>query len=528
MFARYLLRLSLFLAFFSAASSALSAAEPSTAPAAKEPSATETTPVTTGPEAPTTAAKRIAYIKIDGVIDDGKAAYYQRSLDKAVEQKVDVVVVHLTTPGGGVMAAEKITKTALAVPDNGPLMVAYIDRESYSAGSLIAYAHQRVYLSKIATLGNIGVIFQGADGEMKYGPEKIETVIRALLRAVAQKNGWNEALLQKMTARNQDLYQFNSPDGPIYVIEDELPKFLSEHKNFKDEDKILLMGEDRLLSYTADEAIKHKMASGMAKDLDELYRQLGGVPANVLNLAPSNTEEMAWTLGSFAPLLAALAVLFIIMELKTPGIGLWASLAGVCGILFFICQFYLELASYPEVILVVLGVGLIVLELFFLPTGGLIGICGAALGLSGLILAFMPDNVQFNPTSDGWGSALAAAFSNSILALIVGAGGIIALLFALPKMAVASKMAAIGEITATSESDTTNALVKSGLIGRVVTTRSDLTPNGSILVEQREMSAVAEHGAFIKAGTQVSIIDIQFGEAVVRVLETTMEKGTPA
>jgi membrane-bound ClpP family serine protease len=162
-----------------------------------------------------------------------------------------------------------------------------------------------------------------------------------------------------------------------------------------------------------------------------------------------------------------------------------------------------------------------------LPTGGLIGLTGAALGLSGLILAFMPDNVQFNPSSDGWGSALGSAFGNSMLALVVGAGGIIALLAALPKLAVSSKMATLAEITATSESDsvqTTNRALK----GRTAIARSDLTPNGSILIDQRELSAIAEHGAFIKAGSNVLILDFQFGEAVVRPVDSAAKPEVPA
>src|ERR1043165_5156964 len=94
---------------------ALVAADPAVVPA----------PDRAGPE----AGKRIAYLKIDGVIDPGKAAYYRRALDQAIVAKVDAVVVHLTTPGGRVDSAEGITKAALAMPEDGPLTVAFVDRE---------------------------------------------------------------------------------------------------------------------------------------------------------------------------------------------------------------------------------------------------------------------------------------------------------------------------------------------------------------------------------------------------------------
>ncbi len=480
------------------------------------PSPTTTIEPTTDAGPALATSKRIAYIKIDGVIDPGKSRYYQRVMDQAVAQKVDAIVVHLTTPGGRLDSAIEITKAALAVPEGGPLTVAYVDRESYSAGSLIAYAHNRVYLTDIATIGDIGVIFIGADGKMEYAPEKAETVARAMLRSVAQKNGWDEAKLLKMTARNQDLYRFDLPNGPVFVIEDDLPKFLAANPEVKDDDKILILGEDRLLSYTAKEAIDDKMATGLVKDLPALYKELGGDSSSVINLSPTTTEELSWTLGGYASILAALAVLFIILELKTPGIGLWAGLAGVCGVLFFICQFYLELASYPEVIMVLFGVALLVVELFFLPTGGWLAISGVCLGLGGLLLAFMPDANQFNPSSDGWSTAFGVAFANSLMAILVGAGGLVALLLALPKLAISHKLASLAEITATSSSDATTVAAATQ-VGQKGVTRSDLTPNGFIIINDREVSAESEHGEFVKAGTPVTVVAMRFGEAVVRV-----------
>ena len=483
----------------------------STAPATAE-SVTEVKKA----DATASTTKRIAYIKIEGVIDPGKSRYYQRAMDEAIEQKVDAVVVHLTTPGGRLDSAIEITKAALAVPEGGPLTVAFVDRESYSAGSLIAYAHNRVYLTNVATLGDIGVIFVGADGKMEYAPEKAETVARAMLRSVAQKNGWSEAKLLKMTARNQDLYRFDLPDGPVWVIEDDLPRFLADHPDVKDEKKILILGEDRLLSYTHQEALADGMATGIVKDLPDLYRTLGGDPSTVLNLAPTSTEELSWTLSGYASLLAALAVLFIILELKTPGIGLWASLAGVCGILFFICQFYMELASYPEVLLILFGIALLVVDLFFLPTGGMLAMVGLTAAMVGLVLAFMPDSTQFAPSSDGWGNSLGVALSNSIMALLVAVGGIIALLLALPKLAVAQRLASVAEITATSDGNEKAVAIINSHIGKRAVARSDLSPNGFIHLNDQEMGAVAQHSEFIKAGTAVIIVDMQFGEAVVR------------
>lgn len=497
---------------------------------AADPTSPTTTPTATPvvePEKPDTnpkagpAAKRIAYVKIEGEINPHKVAYYRRAMESAIAAKVDAVVVYLNTPGGRADSAEEISKIALSVPDDGPLTVAFVDHSSYSAGSLIAYSHKRVYLTEVATIGDIGVIFVGADGKLEYGPEKIETVIRTLLRSTAQKNGWDEAKLVKMTARNQDLYRFDLPGGPAWVIEDDLGRFLAAHPEVKSEQKVLILGEDRLLSYTAKEAIADHMASGLVKDLPALYRELGGDPASILDLAPSSSEELSWVLSGYSSLLATLAVLFIVFELRAPGIGIWATLGGICGVLFFVCQFYLELASYPEIILVMLGLIAIGLELFLIPTGGLLALGGVGIAMLGLILAFMPDASQFNPGTPGWGGSLMDALISSMFAMLAAGGGMVALILAMPKLAVASKMASTAEITATATSDSATAVTNLAGVGSRAVARSDLSPNGYIVLAGREISAEAQHGEFIKAGTPVEIVGMRFGEAIVRPVAST-------
>ena len=433
----------------------------------------------------------------------------------------------MTTPGGRVDSAAEMSKAVMAMPDDGPEMVAYIDLGSTSAGALIAFAHRRIYLTEVGTIGNIGVIFFGADGKMEYAPEKGETMVRTLLRSVAQKRGWNEAKLLKMTARNQSLYRFDLVGGPVWVIEDDLASFLAAHPDVDEKKKVEILGEDRLLNYTAKEAVNEKMATGLVKDLDDVYRTLGASSALVLDLRPTTTEKLSWLLGGYASLLAAAAVLFLILEFKTPGLGIWLTLAVICGSLFFICQFYLELASYLELSLVVAGVVLVMVELFVLPTGGFLAAGGAALAVSGLVLAFMPDVRQFSPTTTGWSSDLASALGSSLLALTVMAGGIAILIAALPHMRAMRRIAATGEITATT-GDTAPAL-----IGRHGTARSDLTPAGFVVIDGREIGAASEHGEFVRAGTPVEVIAMSFGEAVVRPLTSgttpsSTAPGTPS
>jgi membrane-bound serine protease (ClpP class) len=296
---------------------------------------------------------------------------------------------------------------------------------------------------------------------------------------------------------------------------------LAAHPEVKTEQKIVILGKDRLLSFTAKEALDEGMASGQVKNLDALYRQLGGDPTTVLNLAPSSNEKPIGALSGYAPMLAALAIIFLLLELKAPGIGIWAMLAGTCGVLFFICQFYMELASYPEIILVVGGLALIAVEIFLLPSGGLLALSGAAMSLFGLVLAFMPDASQFAPSTPGWGGSVLDALMSSAAAMIVAGGGLVILILALPRLAVTRKLASTDEITATSSTDADTVVTNLTAHGRRALARSDLTPNGYIVIDGRDLSAEAEHGEFIKAGTTVEIVGMRFGEALVRAVDAS-------
>ena len=163
------------------------------------------------------------------------------------------------------------------------------------------------------------MIFRKPDGEISYAPEKIETVVRTLLVQASEQRGWNRGLLLKMTARNQKLYRITLADGAVeYVIEDDLPDFYAAHPDVDradDQQVVLYRGEDRLLTLTGVEALALGMATGHANDLDDLYRQLDIDKASVVDLAPTSSEKIAWKLSTFAPVLAGLALLFIMFEM---------------------------------------------------------------------------------------------------------------------------------------------------------------------------------------------------------------------
>lgn len=480
---------------------------------------------TVGPAtAPAAAAATVAYIPIKTDINPLTARYLNRALDAAKAQGATTLVVHITSPGGRVDTTMEMTGALLAVPKDGPQLVAFIDEHAISAAALIAYCHQRIYMTPRASIGDIGVIFQTSDGKMEYAPEKMETVVRGMLRNAAQNRGWSEAKLIKMTARNQELWRIDAGQGPEWIIGDDLPAFLIKHAELerkgdhliKDGKRVgaVVSGEDRLLYYTAKEAVDEKMATGLVDDLDALYRQLGTSRDRVVDLSPTTTESVSWILAGWAPLLAGLAVLFIILEFKMPG-GLFISLAAVAGAAFFICQFYQELAGSAELIAVLAGLVVVALDLFVLPTGGWLTGVGMLLLAGGLVFSFMPDADQFHPTSEGWGRELLNALTSSILALAVMTAGVAMAIAAAPRLKAVRRISVDAAIAGTSDGEAPPATSA----GQRGIARTGLSPAGFVTIDGREISATSEHGVFIAPGAAIEVVAMRFGEAVVRPVE---------
>ena len=461
---------------------------------------------------------QVGYAHLSGTIDRLRHRYLDRAIDDAREQGLDTLIVHIDTDGGEVSHAREMFKKVIDQRHDGLRMIAYVDFRAISAGAMIAYAHEELYVAQTASVGDIGVIFVNREGKIEYAPEKIETVVRTLLVQAAEQNGWDRALLLKMTARNQKLYRAILPEGETqYVIEDDLPDFLLAHPELDADDErqlVLYRGEDRLLTLTGREALSMGMATGEAENIDALYAALDIDPDSVRDLSPKGTETTAWLLSTFAPLLAGLAFLFILFELNTPGVGWWALIAGALGGLFLLAQYYLDLAENIEVLLLIAGITLIAVEFLTVAGGGLIGVAGGTLTLAALVMLFLPNELDFDFANPEFMDALGGAVGRSFIALGIVAAGAAGFFVLLPRSPWRRRFTLANEVTGTS-SGAVEARAPS-LVGRQGHSPDGLHPGGTVFVDGEPHSARAEHGAWIAPGAIVEVIAVEFGEVLVR------------
>jgi membrane-bound ClpP family serine protease len=145
--------------------------------------------------------------------------------------------------------------------------------------------------------------------------------------------------------------------------------------------------------------------------------------------------------------------------------------------------------------------------------GGLIAAFGAVLAFAGLVLAFLPNELDFDLGDPIFLEALRDAAFGSVAAVAIVAVGIVLAIYFIPRTSLQRRLAVEGAVTATSAGEIEP---RTDLVGRTGAVHEALRPSGLVDVDGEMMSARAEHGTFVARGDAVEIIAVEFGEIVVR------------
>ncbi|MGB3544925.1 NfeD family protein [Rubrivirga sp.] len=411
-------------------------------------------------------------VTIDGMIDNALASYVERALSDAAEDDASVVVFTIDTFGGLVEAADAIRKSILSstVPT-----VAVIDRNAASAGALIAYANDRIVMVPGASMGAATAVDQTGT----YASEKVQSYMRGIMRATAEATGRDPQIAEAMV------------DETLSVPG--------------------VVDEGELLTVSSDEALKLGIADAVLASGDATVAALGLEDVTQERHAASRAEQVLRFLGS--PVLASLLLMMMMgglyFEIQTPGVGFAGAIALIGAALFFAPHYLLGLVESWEIALFVVGVALILVEVFVTPGFGVFGISGIVLTLGALLISLIP-NVGFRFPTDGditrATTTLAAALV--LLALFaVSVGRMIPRSQRLNKLVLGTDMAASAGFTS---SDTLEDLV-----GRVGTALTALRPSGTADVDGQRVDVVSE-GPFVDSGASVEVVRSRGSVVVVR------------
>lgn len=387
----------------------------------------------------------------------------KKSYQMAQVEKADYFLIEMNTFGGAVNFADSIRSLLL----NADMKtIVYINNNAASAGTLISLATDYIFMHTGASLGAASVVDQR--GEIM--PEKYQSYMRGLMRATAEAKGRDPRMAESFV------------DPSISLPE------------YKEDGKIL--------TFTASEAVKAKLAEAEIKKIDEIY--------SILNIKVPKVQHYERTLidniiGFLVnPMVSGLLIMGIIggiyFELQTPGIGFALGVAIISATLFFAPLYLQGLADNWEIAIFIIGVILLALEVFVIPGFGVAGVVGILFVMCGLAFSMLAnDYFDFKVSQPG-------LLMNSFI-IVIGA-----MVFSIILMVIFGKnilsSSAFKRLVLSdeqrSDSGYTSSVQKVKLLNKEGMARTVLRPAGKIEVDGVWYDAVALDG-FIDAGERVYV-----------------------
>jgi len=272
---------------------------------------------------------------------------------------------------------------------------------------------------------------------------------------------------------------------------------------------------------SASEAHAYGFSKGIVRDEDDLSARYD--IASIVRIERSWSEGLALWLTSMyvRGFLMIIIMLGAYVEFHTPGVGV-PGLIALIGLAIFVGAPYLTgLANVWEILVIVVGVGLIALEVFVIPGFGVAGISGILLVAIGLLATFVPDEPgrsfpiyipSLPNTIEAMKTGIVTLASSFIASLI----GMIVLSRVLPKTVFFRAIVPANPTPADiAPDDAYRGAAHLGSRGRA---KSPLHPAGKALFGAVLVDVVSR-GEFIDADTEVEVIKRRGHRVVVRAVE---------
>lgn len=411
---------------------------------------------------------KVYVLRLDSEIHAKSARMLDKAMKAAGDWDANVFLLHLNTYGGALDAADKMRTALLGASF---ITVAFVDHQAASAGALISIACDSIYMAPGSSIGSATVV----DAQGNQMPEKYQSFMRSMMRATAEQTGRDPVIAEQMV------------DG------------------------------ERIVNFTAKEAVEAGFSEGQADDMEEVMALLGYENTVTREYKETWLDKL---IGFFLlPLVQGLLLMGMVggifFELKTPGVGFPLGLAVFCAICYFSPLFLEGLAQYWEFLIVVLGLIFLALEIFITPGFGVLGILGIIGVFTGLTLS-MIDNWVFRFEGPFNWNAVLNPFA------VVSVSG-----FA----AVAGFIYLLGRLYPTRAFNfialRTNLKVDEGFVGVPVYENisagqegialTDLRPAGKVSVNGKRLEARAAVG-FITRNTKVKVVRVEGGVIFVETL----------
>ncbi|MGH7949758.1 MAG: NfeD family protein, partial [Candidatus Binataceae bacterium] len=336
-------------------------------------------------------AKWVEVIKVDGSINPAVADYIEASLASAEADGARALVIELDTPGGLLNSAQRIVKDLLNSRVPVIVYVAPSGASATSAGTFITFAANIAAMAPGTTIGaahpveGTGQDISGAMGE------KVENYAASFAMTIAQRRGRNKEWVEQAVRKSVSI-------GEREALE----------KHVVD---IVATNLDDLL----------RQASGRKVEIDgkEVTLELDGAAQRVAKMTIGQRLLNTLADPNLVYLLLMAGMLGLYFEFSHPGV-FFPGVAGAICLLLALASFQVLPVNLTGLLLIVLGIGLLVAEVF-VTSFGVLGLGGVIAFVVGSL--FLIDSSETNIVVN---RSIVFGAAAGMTAIILGVGYLVA------------------------------------------------------------------------------------------------------
>ena len=153
---------------------------------------------------PATPARKMVIYVIPVREEINRPTFYilRRGLKEAIEQKADVVLLDMNTPGGALDVTFDIMEALDKFPGQ---KITYVNKEAMSAGAFISAVTDEIYFVPTGVIGAAAPVLSTGGDVDKTMKQKIVSYLRARMRASSEGKGYRGQVISAMIDEDFEL-----------------------------------------------------------------------------------------------------------------------------------------------------------------------------------------------------------------------------------------------------------------------------------------------------------------------------------